>query len=173
MAGIAEKMLLECIILKKSATLINIQTLIGRMIVYRNILHLTDLTEKHYAVCEKSVAIAKKFNAKLYLLHVIELPPTLQLAQGLGFAEFSSPTQIKADAIAVMKSLGEALNIPLKQQYVEIGSIKVCVLKLLKDLDCDLMIVGNHTANYLPTFLDNSAYDAAQKSPSDVLTIRC
>ena len=140
--------------------------------MYKNILHLTDLTTQHYAMCEKAVHIAKKFNAKLHLLHVIELPTSLQLAQGLGFAEFDRPTSIEEDAIAVMKSLGDALNIPLNHQYVEIGSIKNHVLEFIKKLDCELLIVGNHTVNYLPSFLDSSAQDAAQKATCDVLTIR-
>ena len=63
--------------------------------MYKNILHLTDLTTQHYLMCEKAMKIAQQFQAKLYLLHVIELPPTLQLAQGLGFAELDSPISIK------------------------------------------------------------------------------
>jgi nucleotide-binding universal stress UspA family protein len=141
--------------------------------MYSNILHLTDLTREHYSICEKAVAVAKKFNAKLYLLHVIELPPSLQLAQGLGFAEFDRPTQLKDDALVVMRTLGEALNISVDHQYVEIGSIKTNVLQLIQTLNCELMIVGSHVAHYLPKILDSTAQDAAQKAPCDVLTIRC
>ena len=51
--------------------------------MYTNILFATDLLTEHKHLVESAAAIAKHFHAKLYLLHVIELPSTLQLAQGL------------------------------------------------------------------------------------------
>ena len=51
------------------------------------IIHATDLSENHFGMCERAVAIAKKLQAKLYLLHVVETPSSMVLAQGLGFAE--------------------------------------------------------------------------------------
>ena len=137
--------------------------------MYKNILYLTDLAKEHYAMCEKAVIIASKFKAKLHLLHVIELPPTLQLAQGLGFAEFDSPEQIRNDAEAVMKTLGEALTIPVNQQHVAVGSIKGQVCELVKNLNCGLLIVGRHHNPYLPAWLEHTAYDVLQNVSCDVL----
>ena len=141
--------------------------------MYKNILHLTDLTTQHYLMCEKAMKIAQQFQAKLYLLHVIELPPTLQLAQGLGFAELDSPISIKDDAVAVMKTLGEALNIPESQQYVEIGAVQTEALRLIQSLDCEMLIIGHNVAHYLPTLIDRKVQNVAQQSPCDVLTIMC
>ena len=73
-------------------------------IMYTNILLATDLSENHFHMCEQAVEIAKCFHAKLYLLHVIEPPASLQLAQGLGFAEFDHP--VKDDARAVRAKQG-------------------------------------------------------------------
>ena len=141
--------------------------------MYKNILHLTDLTTQHYLMCEKAMKIAQQFQAQLHLLHVIELPPTLQLAQGLGCAEFDSPISIKDDAVTVMKTLGEALNIPESQQYVEIGSVQTEALRLIQSLDCEMLIIGHNVAHYLPTFLDRNVQNVAQQSQCDVLTIMC
>ncbi len=102
--------------------------------MYTHILLATDLNENHFAICQQAVDIAKRFHAKLFLLHVIEPPATLQLAQGLGFAEFDTP--IKTDAETVMAALGDALNIPSEQQFVEIGSIKTHVFILYLSLWC-------------------------------------
>lgn len=138
--------------------------------MYNNILLPTDLDKDHMNLAERAAEIAKRFNSNLYLLHVIELPTTLQVAQTLGFAEFDRPT--KEDAQAVMKNLGEALNIPTKQQFVEIGSIKMEVLKKITALKIDLVILGSHVHNYLPSFLDNSALHLEQKLPCDVLILQ-
>lgn len=138
--------------------------------MYTHILHATDLRENHFHMCQQAVAIAKCFRARLYLLHVIQPPASLQLAQGLGFAEFDQP--IKDDAEAVMRTLGEALNIPTSQQFVEIGSIKINVLKKVEELSCNLIIIGSHSANKLPSFLGSTAHAVVHHAKCDVLTLR-
>lgn len=138
--------------------------------MYKNILHATDLSENHFDMCKQAMGIAKKFHAKLYLLHVIEPPASLQLAQSLGFAEVAQP--VKDDAIAVMRILGEALKIPVAQQFVEIGSIKMNVLEKVNELACDLIIIGSHTPSKLPAFLGSTAHAVVNQAPCDVLTLR-
>lgn len=141
--------------------------------MYTHILHATDLNENHFSMCQQAVEIAKRFHAKLYLLHIIEPPASLQIAQGLGFAEFDNPTKVKEDAQAVMAVLGEALNIPIEQQYVEIGSIKMHVLEKAQELMCDLVIVGRHTPNHLPNFLGSTAHEILRDAALfDVMTLR-
>lgn len=138
--------------------------------MYTNILHATDLSENHFEMCRQAIAIAESFHAKLYLLHVIQPPASLQLAQGLGFAEFDHP--IKDDAEAVMRVLGEALNIPVDQQFVEIGSIKMNILEKVSELACNLIIIGSHMPSKLPAFLGSTAHAVVHHAPCDVLTLR-
>ena len=138
--------------------------------MYTTILYATDLSENHFKMCQKAAEIAKYFHAKLYLMHVIEPPASLQLAQGLGFAEFDRP--LKEDAEAVMRALGEALNIPASQQFVEIGSIKTHVLDKVQELSCNLIIIGSHTPSNLPAFLGSTAHAVVNHAKCDVLTLR-
>ncbi len=138
--------------------------------MYKIILHATDLSKDHFAICKQSVEIARRFSAKLHLLHVIEPPSSLQLAQGLGFAEVAEPD--KDDALAVMAVVGETFAIPKKQQHVEIGSIKMHIASTVKELGCNLVIIGSHHANGLPAFLGNTARAIIDHSPCDVLTLR-
>ena len=139
--------------------------------MYTRILHATDLKENHYNLCEKAVAIAKSFGATLHLLHVIEPPASLQLAQSLGFAELAAPA--KDDALIVLNVLGDSLGIPKSQQHVEVGSIKMRVLDIARELGCELLIVGSHDpSNHLPTFLGSTAHAVVHHAPCDVLTVR-
>ena len=138
--------------------------------MYTTILYATDLSENHFKMCQKAAEIAKYFHAKLYLMHVIEPPASLQLAQGLGFAEFDRP--LKEDAEAVMRALGEALHIPASQQFVEIGSIKSHVLDKVLELSCNLIIIGSHTQSKLPEFLGSTAHAVVNHAKCDVLTLR-
>ena len=138
--------------------------------MYQTILHATDLSEDHFEMCQHAADIANAFNAKLYLLHVIEPPASLQIAQGLGFAEFDKP--VTGDAEIVLRTVGEALNIPIEQQFVAVGSIKQHVLDKINEWHCDLLIIGSHTPSQLPGFLESTAHTIIGHATCDVLTLR-
>ncbi|MBP6918714.1 MAG: universal stress protein [Legionellaceae bacterium] len=135
------------------------------------ILHATDLSENHFKMCERAVDIAKQLNAKLYLLHVIETPPSMVLAQGLGFVEIERPEPLVLDAKSVMGVLGETLAIPKNQLLVELGSAKVHILQKATDLACQMIIIGHHSDSK-SAFLGNTARGVVDEALCDVLTLR-
>ncbi|HHT0591859.1 TPA: universal stress protein [Legionella anisa] len=138
--------------------------------MYKNILFATDLLKEHNHLTEKAIAIAKQFDAKLYLLHVIELPASFQLAQGLGFTELANPA--KDDAQTVLALIGENFNIPREQQFVEVGSVKEHIFSKVKELNCQLIIIGSHSSTGLQAFLGSTAHAAVNHAPCDVVTLR-
>jgi universal stress protein A len=138
--------------------------------MYSAVLHLTDLNDTHFHRCEQAVQIATCFNAPLYLLHVIETPPSLQIAQGLGFAEIDRP--YLDDAMTVMQTLGEALQIPSEHLLVKVGTIREQALAALAELNCDLLIIGQHAHHFMLTLFESSAHSVADQVPCDVLTLR-
>jgi len=138
--------------------------------VYKTILHATDLSDTHFELCEQAMSVAAHFDARLYLLHVIDAPATLQLAQGLGFAEIGVP--IKDDAEIVMRVLGEALRLPSEQLLVESGPVKNRVLEKVAELACDLLIIGSHTPHELSELISSTARSLMEQAPIDVLTLR-
>ncbi|USQ12646.1 universal stress protein [Legionella lytica] len=138
--------------------------------MYNNILFATDLLKEHSHLAEKAVEIAKQLNAQLYLLHVIELPASFQLAQGLGFTELVNPT--KDDAQTVLSLLGESLHIPAEQQFVEVGSVKEHIFSKVKELNCQLVILGSHSTSGLSSLLGSTAHATVNHAPCDVLTLR-
>jgi nucleotide-binding universal stress UspA family protein len=139
--------------------------------MYKIILHITDLAENHFDMCEKAVQFASEINARLYIMHVIESPPSLQIAQGLGFTEIYNPNATEQNAKEILNIIGESLNIKKDRQIVEIGSIKQHVLNKITELSCDLIIVGKHAQNIMPGFLTNSAHNVVNESSCDILTI--
>lgn len=140
--------------------------------MYKNILFATDLSETHFEISERAVAIAKLLGAKLYLLHVIELPASIQLAQGLGFTELVNPST--EDGKTVLGLLGEALNIPAEQQFVEIGSVSEHIENKVKTLDCQLIIIGSrsHSTENLSTYSGSVARALMHHAACDVLTLQ-
>lgn len=138
--------------------------------MYNIILHATDLNDTHFDLCEQAVRVASHFDARLYLIHVIEASASLQLAQGLGFAEIGVP--IKDDAEVVMRVLGEALNIPEECLLVESGSVKNKVLETVASLSADLLIIGSHRPHELSEIISSTARSLMEQAPIDVLTLR-
>lgn len=141
-----------------------------RIFMYTNILFATDLLKEHNHLTEKAVEIAKQFHAKLYILHVIELPTSVQLAQGLGFTELAKPA--KDDAQTVLSLIGENFHIPPKQQFVDVGSVKDHIFSKVKELNCQLIIIGSHSTTGLRSLLGSTAHAAVNHAPCDVLTLR-
>lgn len=138
--------------------------------MYNNILFATDLRNEHTHLATKAAAIAKQFHGTLYLLHVIELPTSIQIAQGLGFIELAHP--VKDDAQTVLSLLGDTLNVPLDHQFVEIGSVTEHIFSKVKELDCELVILGSHSGTGFHAFLGSTANATVHHSPCDVLTLR-
>ena len=133
--------------------------------MYHSILYATDLNDEHTCLAEKAAKLAKQLQAKLYLLHVIELPASIQLAQGLGFTELVKPA--KDDAITVLSLLGDSLGIPSAQQFVEIGSVKEHILQKTQELSCQLIILGKHSS-----LLGGTSHAVTNHAPCDVLILR-
>jgi len=138
--------------------------------MYTNILYATDLSNEHNHLSAKAAEIAKHFKAKLYLLHVIELPASIQLAQGLGFTELANP--VKDDAQTVLSLIGDSINIPVEQQIVEIGSVKDHIFSTVKALNCQLIIMGSHSSTGIPALLGNTARATINHAPCDVMTLK-
>lgn len=138
--------------------------------MYKTIIFAADLTSEHSHLIAKAVEIAKHFNATLHLVHVIELPASVQVAQTLGFIELAHPT--KDDAQTVLSLLAERYGIPPEQQHVEIGSVKEQLFKKAIDLGCGLIIIGNHTPGAVPVMLGSTARAVLHHPPCDVMTLR-
>jgi nucleotide-binding universal stress UspA family protein len=138
--------------------------------MYTNILFATDLLNEHNHLTQKASVIAKQFKAKLYFLHVIELPASIQLAQGLGFTELANPA--KDDAQTVLSLISESLNVPIEQQFVEIGSVKEHIFNKAQELNCQLIIIGSHASTGLHSFLGSTANAIINHAPCDILTLR-
>lgn len=125
--------------------------------MYKTILHATDLQSNHFDLCTKALQLAKYHHATLHLLHVMEVPASFQVAQNLGFAELAIPAQ--DDVQIVMKTLAEALGLPATQTHVEVGAVDYHILEKAKALSCELIILGSSQGHLL------------KQAPCDVLIL--
>lgn len=139
--------------------------------MYETLLYATDLLEGTHKLCLQAKKIADKFGSKLYLLHVVEPPISTQYAQALGFAEIIEPPT--EDARIVLRTLGDELNIPEKQQRVVVGRAHYHIIEEAKQLNVDAVIIGSHTPHRaLPHLLGSTANAIVHGAHCDVITLR-
>lgn len=139
--------------------------------MYQNILHATDLTADHYAMCEKSLKIARAFNTNLHIIHIIEPPTSLQVAQGLGFTEIYNPTAAQENAQEILKMIGESLEIPTDRLSVVIGPIKEQIKHKLSAINSNLLILGKHKSHDIIDLEGDTTQEIEKSITCDVLTL--
>jgi universal stress protein A len=110
------------------------------------------------------------FKANLHLIHVIEIPSSLQWAQSLGFAELAVPD--KEGAQLVMNSLGDTFNLEANCLHIEIGSAYLKILALQQQLKGDLILLGGEPSHALPSLPGSTAHAVLHHASCDVLTMR-
>ncbi|MDP3559062.1 MAG: universal stress protein [Legionellaceae bacterium] len=138
--------------------------------MYHTILHATDLSEQHIIVAEKAVELASKLQARLHLLHVIEIPKSLMLAQGLGFAQILTP--MEAEVRTVLQTLGDAYQIPIEQQHVLVGDVRTQVEHCIQNIGANLLVIANHQEAFWPMFIGSTAYNLTRHSHCDLMILQ-
>lgn len=141
----------------------------------KNILFATDFSECSDAAFEYAVLIARKFNARLMILHIINEPVDLRgfYVPHISFdtleAEIESGAKKMLDDFC-QKRLSESDEY---QQEVIQGIPYDEIIKRAVADGCDLIVMGTHGRGGLDHLLFGStAEKVVRKSPVPVMTIR-
>lgn len=138
--------------------------------MFQRLLFATDLLEGSHKVSLEAKHIAEKFEAELYIMHVVESPLSAQYAQALGFAELVNPPLDNAQM--VLSTLADELDIPQSHQIICQGRAGHQIIEKAKALSIDAIIIGSHSVHALPQFLGSTANTIVHKAHCDVITLR-
>lgn len=139
------------------------------MSIYQHVLIATDLSEENAVVVEKAIAIAKAFDAKVSVLHVVEPLPGYGYAY-VGIADIEA--ELRVEAGKSMEALSKKYNIPAEHCHVEVGPIKVEMMNLIKQEKIDCLVVGSHGRHGFSELLGSTAHIAVHSASCDVITVR-
>ena len=139
---------------------------------YSHVLIAVDLTDESAAVVHRGLEVARRFNARVSLLHVVEfipvdpagealLPPPLDLE-----GELLQGARQRLDTLCVSLGLNDA------PRRVEVGSIKAELLRVARDDKADLIVLGSHERHGLALLLGSTEKAILHKAPCDVLAVR-
>jgi len=139
---------------------------------YSNILIAVDLTEDSAAVARRGLEVAQRFNSRVSLLHVVEFIPV----DPAGEALLPPPADLEGELVQGAKQRLDALcaSLDLKgaPRSVEVGSIKVELLRVAQEQKADLIVLGSHERHGLALLLGSTEKAILHKAPCDVLAVR-
>jgi universal stress protein A len=141
----------------------------------RKIACCVDFSENAKAAFERALELAGKFQAKLFILHV--LPPVFNPV--LPDSEYVFPEQPK-DALIIkveeriQEEYGSLAGAELDSRTVVLdGHISSEIIRFLRDEDIDLVVLGSYGASGMGLVLFGSvANRVSHKAPCSVMIVR-
>jgi universal stress protein A len=144
------------------------------MIAMKKVLIPTDFSDCSYRALQYGLAVAEKFQAKPYIIHVWELPMTGGILPVEPYPEMVFTEEQKA-----AKERLTSLTEELKTQGIDaepifaFGKPYVEIVKAVADLEIDLIVLATHGRGGLSHLLLGSvAEKVVRLAPCPVLTVR-
>src|SRR5579863_1713706 len=139
---------------------------------YSQVLIAVDLTDDSPKVVQRGLEIAGRYGAKLSLLHVVEFIPV----DPAGEALLPPPVDLEGELVQGARQRLDDLcaNLGLKDapRRVEIGVIKIEIVKAAAEMKADLIVLGSHERHGLALLLGSTEKAILHKAPCDVLAVR-
>jgi nucleotide-binding universal stress UspA family protein len=133
------------------------------------ILHPTDFSRNSESAFHMACALARDYGARLALLHVKPLPT-------VAYGEFGALPPEATDHLEEIKERLARLqptDLPAVDRYVVEGEIAWEILRMAKELKCDLIVMGTHGRSGLGRLLMGSVAElVVRKAGCPVLTVK-
>ncbi len=141
------------------------------MSVYRQLLVAIDLGDESRAVAAKSAELARLWQARVQLLHVIEFVPVEPMSDAL-VPVVQIDERLIARAREQLQALAAEVGLDTSGCHVANGSVKGELLRHARDCGADLIVLGcreRHGLSILVNFTEDTVLHGA---PCDVLAMR-
>jgi len=141
---------------------------------YTHILVAVDFSASADQVVSKARDIAKRNNARLSLLHVVEyMPPIAYDYDPMLISNWAvNDEQMLERAEQSLKNISEKQNLENAELNVQLGTPKHEISQFVKDNDCDLVVMGSHGRHGISLLLGSTANAVLHAMPCDILTIK-
>lgn len=139
---------------------------------YAHVLLAVDFSAATDDLVQRAVDVAKRYQAKLSLVHVVEpmiIDPSYDVfpAVPLGMEQ-----EAVDKSLVELQKLGQRYGIGADSCSVRIGSTKTEILSLAASLGIDLIVVGSHGRHGVALLLGSTANAVLHGAPCDVLAVR-
>jgi universal stress protein A len=138
---------------------------------YRRVLVAIDLSDASPHVLEQALRVGRGFDAELHLLHVVEYIPVEPMGEAL-LPAVDIEQELAEGARRRLQELADAAGAGELQRQVVTGSIKSEVVRVARELDADLIILGSKERHGLGVMVNLTEDTILHAAPCDVLAVR-
>jgi universal stress protein A len=142
------------------------------MAVYSHILLAVDFTPVTDTVARQAIELCQAFKARLSLVHVVEFTQ-MDLSNDLVLPqELELDQELMKQSKQRLEELAENLGIDKSECFVSQGSTRREILRLAKELNTNLIVIGSHGREGIQRLLGSTANAVLHGAPCDVLAVR-
>jgi universal stress protein A len=136
---------------------------------YQHLLIAVDLSEDSARVLERGLEIAGRYGARTSLLHVVEFIPV----DPAGEALLPTPVDLEGEMVRGARRRLDELSacFPGVQSRLEVGIIKMEILRVAAEVRADLLVLGSHERHGLALLLGSTEKAILHKAQCDVLAV--
>lgn len=139
---------------------------------YQHILCAVDLSSENTTVAARAAELARRYSARVSLLHVVEYIP-VDLSNELVLPQQQEiEQQLVERARQGIASLAAQLGLVQVSENVVVGSTKAEIINFAKTHEADLIVMGQHGRHGFSRLLGSTANAVLHHAPCDVLAVR-
>jgi universal stress protein A len=138
---------------------------------YKSVLVAVDLTEHSDIVVRRAIAIARAFDARISLLHVVEYVPVEPMGEAL-LPAVDIEEELVEGAKRRLDDLARRMNLEKEERRVEKGTIKAEVVRVAKESGADLVVLGSKERHGIAVMLNLTEDTILHAAHCDVLAVR-
>lgn len=140
---------------------------------YKHILFAVDFSGHSDNVANKAKELADDNQAKLSIIHVLDNLPVLEASYEPIVPLYAGLTeQLMDTAKKRLLKIAHKLNIAENQQWLEIGSATLEIIRIAEEHEVDLIVIGSHGRHGLALLLGSTANAVLHHAKCDVLAVR-
>jgi len=140
---------------------------------YKHILLAADYTSHGEVVAKKAKQLAVENNAELSIVHVVDNFPIIDATYGPIIPFDGDLTEELMDAARKrLMSIANEIGVSEQNQWLELGSPKLEIVRIAEENNIDLIVVGSHGRHGLAVLLGSTANGVLHHATCDVLAVR-
>lgn len=139
---------------------------------YRNLLLAVDFAPETEPVVARAQELRERCQARLTLLHVVEYLPMSYSGDLVLPNDFDLERELVEVAKRRMATMAERLGVAAEDCRIEPGGTGHTILRVAKELDMDLIVLGSHGRRGLSVLLGSTARSVLNGAKCDVLAVR-
>jgi universal stress protein A len=141
---------------------------------YKSIMVAIDFSAAAATVIKRAADVAKRNDAELALLHVVEYipPPDLAYETSMNPDWLIDQDELSKHAESTLEKFCEKHDLKNVRQTVVIGAPKYEICNYARENGCDLIVMGAHGLHGIRLLLGSTTNGVLHEMPCDVLAVK-